>query len=127
MLCRNTFVSRIICGYLAFCIFNTSVDGPDRLTSVLQPSENLSLNDPESLIEIVLENVLGFDKAIPEYLDPDNGKAMKNLKNTSDQYVAYHIGAVTPLIYTVIQEKFDNYSSSLASHSREIHSPPPEV
>lgn len=51
-------------------LFNISVDAPD-----IQPvhfAEDLSINDPESITEFVLEHIFGFEDAFPETDDDDS-------------------------------------------------------
>lgn len=57
-------------GLIAMIILNCSVDAPD-----LQPEyvpEDLTYNDIESIVEWVLEDVLGYQDIIKEYDDDDN-------------------------------------------------------
>lgn len=56
---------------MALHILNLSVDVQDP-----QPEgvpEDLSYNDMESVVEIILEQVLGIENAIPEYEEDDSG------------------------------------------------------
>lgn len=56
---------------MALYMLNVCIDAPDVLTYL---PENLSYNDQESIIEVVLEKVLGYENAIPEYDDNDFGQ-----------------------------------------------------
>ncbi len=60
---RNTAAFRILWGFLGFYLLNLSVDPVNHNPN--QP-ENLSINAQESLIELVAEQILGFDDAIEE-------------------------------------------------------------
>lgn len=63
---------------------NISVDTAD-----LQPSyapEDLSINDQESIVEIMVEQILGFEDAIPEYDDNDQNNITK--KNLSCKFLS---------------------------------------
>lgn len=51
-------------------ILNCSVDSPDVLPDHIP--ENLSDNDIESVSELILEHILGFENAISEHDEPDN-------------------------------------------------------
>ncbi len=55
---------------MALHIFNCSVDTPD-----FRPNggpKDLSINDQESFVELILEQVMGIDNAIPEHDEPDD-------------------------------------------------------
>lgn len=54
---------------MAFHVLNCSVDTPDFLPENV--AEDLSYNDIESVIELVVEQVLGYENAIAEYDDND--------------------------------------------------------
>ena len=55
---------------MALHIFNCSVDMPDLNPEYIP--EDLSINDIESIVELVLEEILGFENAIKEYDDQDS-------------------------------------------------------
>lgn len=48
-------------------LLNSSVDNPDVSSSA--ETANHNFNDAENLVELVVEHVLGFEKAIAEYDD----------------------------------------------------------
>jgi hypothetical protein len=54
---------------MAFHVLNCSVDAPDAMPESV--AEDLSYNDIESVIELVVEQVLGYENAIAEYDDND--------------------------------------------------------
>src|ERR1035437_9819983 len=67
---RTNIFGKIICFLFALHILNISVDSPDP-----QPEwvpEDLSVNDMESISEIVCEQILHIDNAFPENDDQDN-------------------------------------------------------
>ena len=59
---------RIFWGLIALYMLNICVDSPDLFPN--QP-ENLNINDQESVIELVVEQVLDLGNVIPEYDDND--------------------------------------------------------
>lgn len=67
---RKSSFARCIWFLLALQIFNFSVDTPDWQPALYH--EDLSINDMESVVEIVLEKFLGIDNAIPEYDESDD-------------------------------------------------------
>ena len=67
-LSRKHTGSRIFWGLIALYMLNICVDSPDLFPN--QP-ENLNINDQESVIELVVEQVLDLGDVIPEYDDND--------------------------------------------------------
>lgn len=66
---RNSKYNRLLWGFLGLYFLNISVDTAD--LSPRHLPEDLSFNDQESVIEIIVEQVLGFQDAIKEYDDND--------------------------------------------------------
>lgn len=66
---RNNVFAKFLWGFMGLYLLNISVDTTDPNPDHL--SENLSINDQESIVEIVVEKVLGFEDAIAEYDDTD--------------------------------------------------------
>jgi hypothetical protein len=66
---RYHIVFRIICLVVIFQLLNLSIDAPDAQPDYLP--ENLVINDIESIVELVLEDLLGIDNAISEQDEPD--------------------------------------------------------
>ena len=67
---RTNIVGKIICFVFALHVLNISVDPPDP-----QPDwvpEDLSVNEMESISEIICEQILHIDNAFPEQDDQDN-------------------------------------------------------
>lgn len=70
---RNHILSRIFCVLMALHIFNVCVDTPDAQHESVP--EDLSINDMESIVEIVLEKGFNIDNAIAEHDEPDESDA----------------------------------------------------
>ena len=66
---RQHIIFRLVCLMLAFHIFNFSVDTPDAQSDYVP--EDLTYNDMESVVEIVLENVFDIQNAIAEHDEND--------------------------------------------------------
>lgn len=65
----NSVYTKIIWGIMGIYLFNISVDTIDSTPSHLP--ENLAINDQESIVEIIIEKILGYEDAIEEYDDND--------------------------------------------------------
>ena len=107
-------------------LLNISVDTADPNPEHIP--EDLSFNDQESIVEIIVEKVLGFEDAIKEYDDHDteDHNKEKNVKidllvhiNKSNNY------AYNDLIAT--KKRYPNYEARWPSGFIEIDSPPPKV
>jgi len=66
---RNSVLTKILWALIGLHLLNISVDTADPNPEHIP--EDLSINDQESIIEIVLEKVLGYEDAIKEYDDHD--------------------------------------------------------
>ena len=72
---RSSGFVKWLAGFLAVLVLNLSVDSPDYVS--VEVSEDLMINDQESIVEILLEQVLGFEDAIPEHEDPHQNDVLK--------------------------------------------------
>lgn len=124
---RNIKGLRFFCAFIALYLLNCSVDSQDLTPSNVR--ENLTINDQESIIELVVEKVLGFEHAIPENEDTDEDNASHFKKTISITfYVLPHTSLKINTIHRLNELiffgfKIKNFSQPLF----EIHSPPPEV
>lgn len=123
---RNNIISRIFCFLLALHIFNVSVDMPDAQPDYV--SEDLTFNDQESFVELVLEKVLGIDNAVVEYDEADetnsqNFEMSKDLKlyNQCAQNIVFQLHTIEIVNIPFYKE------SSLAEYFREIQPRPPRA
>lgn len=66
---RKHIIFRYFWVFMALHVLNCSVDAPDALPDCVP--ENLSFNDIESISELVLEQILGFENAVEEHEEPD--------------------------------------------------------
>lgn len=67
---RKYWWTKLLVGFLALHILNLSVDSPDAQPYFV--AEDLSINDQESFIELVVEKIFGFEDAFAEFDDPDS-------------------------------------------------------
>jgi hypothetical protein len=66
---RNSRFTNVFWGVFSLYLFNLSADIPD--ASSRYQKEDLSINDQESMVEVLVEQVMGFDDTFDEYEDPD--------------------------------------------------------
>ena len=107
-------------------LLNISVDTPDPEPEYIP--EDLSFNDQESIIEIIVEKVLGFEDAIKEYDDHDTEDHNKK-KNVQIDLSVYELVAdkIDKNQFFERKELFSDYEARLTKGFNEIVSPPPKV
>lgn len=90
-------------------LFNISVDAPD--SQPVHIAEDLSINDPESIAEFVLEHIFGFEDAFPETDDDDSNSISGSLpilcflsQSASFQFSVFCISLLSVTSYGFNQE-----------------------
>lgn len=123
---RNSLFIKVICGLLSFYFLNISVDSPDPNPEYI--SENLQVNDQESLIELVLEKIIGLENVIDEYDDKDSEEHnTKKGKQSIDVY--FQSGLQQQCKYfssIIISQSFPIFSDALNTGYLSIINPPPK-
>ena len=107
-------------------LLNISVDTADPSAHYLP--EDLSFNDQESFVELILEQVLGYENAIKEYDDPDAEEHTQQ-ENTKIECLLLPSRAMGSA-YLAITEKgrlYLDYTAPLSNGYWEIDSPPPKA
>jgi hypothetical protein len=85
---RNSTFGTYLWFFMAVYFLNCSVDAPD--IQILSQQENLKFNDQESIIELLVEKVLGFENAIIEQNDVDESQQNTIRKIISLDYILFH-------------------------------------
>jgi len=111
---------------LGIYLLNISVDTADPNPEHI--SEDLSINDQESIVEIIVEQVLGYKNAIKEYDDHDT-KEHNNKKNFKIDLLFHQYLTNTNACQYLSQKKqsFPELESNLINAFLEIDSPPPKI
>jgi hypothetical protein len=122
---RNNIISRIFCFLMAIHIFNLSVDTKDAAPDSI--AEDLSFNDQETIVELLLEKVIGIDNAISEQDEPDeeDGGAL-DFKKVN--LISHHSNKLffEPQISNI--KNITVYTTSFhQSPTFDVFSPPPEA
>lgn len=125
---RENIVFRLLCLVLALHILNFSVDTPDFQPE--QVPEDLTYNDMESIMEVVLEQVLEINNAIAEHEenDTDEGNGGFSVKKSIDfsYYDTRGIVLFLATNYTVCSH--NNYQDNFSSKFHpELVPPPPKA
>lgn len=107
-------------------LLNISVDTADPNPDHIP--EDLSFNDQESIVEIIVEQVLGYENAIKEYDDPDSED--HNKKDTVKiDFLVHQTNANQDFQnqFTKKNKLYIDYKARLKNVIKEIDSPPPKV
>ncbi len=110
--------------FMALYILNLSVDAPDAHIHAVK--DNLNINDQESVIEIIVEKVLDFENAIPEYDDDDTESSLKKEKSNTFYLIPALVVQQHNRYHFVTVKKFYHYIENTAESCFEIPSPPPD-
>lgn len=122
---REHIIFRFLCAVLALHILNISVDTPDAQPDNIR--EDLSINDMESIAEIVLEQVLGIDNAIPEHDESDNNNGKINLKTGIDFFIQNFSVKFTDINNCLLNKPSQYKETYSEQFQTELNSPPPEA
>lgn len=90
--------------------------------------ENLTINDQESIIELVLEKLLGYDNAITEYDDHDTDDQSKKT-TVKIELIPFQIAylAIPQTQQNAGRIKFPNHPTDLTMGISQRDIPPPEI
>jgi uncharacterized protein YlzI (FlbEa/FlbD family) len=123
---RNSVFTKILWGLIGLHLLNISVDtadpNPERIP------EDLSINDQESIVEIVVEKVFGYENAIKEYDDHDTEDHNKKT-NVKIDLTTHNIvdNALNQSHIETTIHKFPDYNSFLTNGFQKLDIPPPKI
>jgi len=107
-------------------LLNISVDAADLNPQYIK--EDLSFNDQESIVEIIVEQVLGYHDAIQEYDDHD-AEEHNNKCNTEINLVVHNLpnDSRTQSILRTRKQRFQDLEAFLATGFHQLDVPPPKA
>ena len=107
-------------------MLNISVDVPNYIFNA--PQADTSFNLQESIIEIIVEKVLGFDNAIPEIEDSDtDSKSRIKPSFKIDVFLSIYALSFSNFKETITNKGFNLYQIPLVVEPfSEVTSPPPD-
>lgn len=108
-------------------MINGSIDARD--IGTINGSENLLINDQESFVELLVEQVFGFKKAIPETEDDDSDEnSKKNQQQEAKVYAFTEAFAFESAMTELCTEKESfTYLNELTNGFTQYEVPPPET
>lgn len=124
---REHFLLRYFWMFMALHVINCSIDLADPLPQSI--AEDLSVNEMESIVEVVLEKALGLENAIVEADDYDDENGGLSVKKTITYYCQH-----SKLEYNLLRNMgfFKSCNNSLYKERKPIEislgviSPPPK-
>lgn len=123
---RNSVFNKILWGLMGLYLLNISVDtadpDPEHIT------ENLSINDQESIVEIVVEKILGYENAIKEYDDHDTEDHNKKANVKIDLATHFIVdNALNQSFIETTSQKFLDYNTYVTNGFQKLDIPPPKI
>jgi len=110
---------------LGIYFLNISVDTVDLNPEYIP--EDLSINDQESIIEIIVEQILGYENAFEEYDDNDteeHNKTNLKIELTEEHLLDY---SMNHTLINTAKQKFSDYTNYLQSGFDRLEIPPPKA
>tara|TARA_R110002051_G_scaffold234092_1_gene295688 strand:- start:56231 stop:56566 length:336 start_codon:yes stop_codon:yes gene_type:complete len=110
---------------MGFYLLNISVDTADH--NPFDIPEDVSINDQESIVEIVLESVLGYENAIEEY---DDSQTDEPITKTTIKIDLIHHRVLYSILHKANDElktqNFTDYTAYLVKGFGKLDTPPPK-
>ncbi|MBC8154542.1 MAG: hypothetical protein H7Z72_16685 [Bacteroidetes bacterium] len=124
---NRPLLHRLICLLMALHVINLSVDAPDNYLSAFQIGhhEDLSVNDIESLSELLLEEVFGFTNAVPEHDEQDGDSS---LTESGEDYIFAQSFFFSPFLsppHYLVADPIPYPFTSVPTPVADIVAPPP--
>lgn len=127
---HRTLLHRLFCLLMALHVINLSVDTPDGqafVTSRYEHHDDLSVNDIESLSELLLESCFGFTDAVPEHDERDSDSS---LTSPGEDYIFTQPFIFTPfsvLSQYVATDLIPYPFVSVSTPVSDVIAPPPQL
>ncbi|MFD2603872.1 hypothetical protein ACFSSG_00145 [Euzebyella marina] len=123
---RNNGLVKFLWAIMGLYLLNISIDAADPHPNHIP--ENLSINDQESIVEIVVEQLLGFENAFEEYDDNDSDD--HNSESNAQLKVKFFVQSTSKtLLHISLRHKIILKSTKklFPQDFFKVESPPPEV
>lgn len=122
---RHSIFTRLFWGLMGLYLLNISVDAVDPYPDYIP--EDLSVNDQESIVEIVVEEILGYEDAIDEFDEHDNEDHSKRIKTKIEIVPHFRIDPAICFRLTSRKKNINHIDIVLTSGFKQEYTPPPEV
>lgn len=124
---RNTISLQLVWGFLALILLNISVDIPDSNPDYYV--EDISYNEQESIVELVLEKLLGFENVILESEEHESDEQGKKSRTQIDLGLlhAYFSRDNNQPKEIILKKIIDGFNYRLIQYYQQPSAPPPKV
>lgn len=123
---RNSNFSQFFWIFMGLYLLNLSVDMAD--PDSLHVAEDLTFNDQESIIELVVETFLGYEDAFQEFDDPDAEEQTQKSQGKIDLINNIFQDFLTQTAKEPLgKQKFLDYEEFLSIGYSNLFTPPPQV
>lgn len=111
---------------MGFYFLNICVDTPDPNPEYIP--EDLTINDQESIIEIIVEQIMGYENAIEEFDDNDT-KDHNTLTITKINLINRYLNDINikQLFIETKSQKFPDLNAYLTIGFHQLDTPPPKI
>lgn len=126
---HSLLIYRVFCFLMALHVINVSIDTRDQhviYSETGEAHEDLSINDMESFVEFVVEDLLGMSNAIPEHDDPDEDSDLTKLLQEYCFSPVFRLLPPQPEVVTFERVSTPENVSKPVRLYQEITSPPPQ-
>ncbi|SEB45281.1 hypothetical protein SAMN05192540_0356 [Maribacter dokdonensis] len=124
---RNNFFSKFFWLFMGLYMLNISVDTADPNPQHIP--EDLTFNDQESIIEVILEQILGYENAIQEYDDNDTEDHNTKKPNLKIDLIN-HLSKVDHLAIGFLKRSGNNFidrNNAILKGFYDLDIPPPKI
>lgn len=122
---RQHIIFKVFCCLFAIHIFNISVDMPDSNPDNI--AEDLTINDQETFVELVLEQFIGIENAIEEHDEPGNESQSFEITKEFQLYTQSHTVVSYTQSYIELDIQISDKILRLPFVVSDITSPPPKA
>lgn len=123
---RNSAFTKVLWGIMGLYLLNISADSPDANPNHIP--EDLSFNDQESIIEIVVEKMLGYENAIKEYDDNDTEDHNNKTSLNIDLIAQHNIDTtINQCVFKTTIKNFPTHTTFLTNGFHQLDTPPPKI
>ncbi len=123
MALKNSNFLKYVWGFMSLYVLNCCIDVP----TPHEVKEDLTINKQESILELIIEKLLGFDNALAEY--DDNDSDTNSFKKIGfDLFIIPSASVTQKKTFTVnTRQNLKTDFNNIGSLFFEIPYPPPEV
>ncbi|WP_373017898.1 hypothetical protein [Muriicola sp.] len=121
---RHSVFTRFLAGIMGLYLLNLSVDTIEQVPSF--SPQDLTVNDQESIVELVVEKVLGYEDAIKETDDRDREEHNEK-NNTKVDFLVWEAThrKADPFTSPSTKNRFLHPNTLLTAGFKAIDTPPP--